>query len=131
MTAFSTVLTLTGALLIALAGVGLLRLPDVYTRLNAAAKAGGLGIVLVLLGDLVTAPGWGTAVKVVVAIALQLITVPVGSFALGRAAYRAGTPLWEGTRYDELARVPDSDADVPGHVSGSEPPPGEPRPAAG
>ncbi len=122
MNVVGTVLALTGILLIALAGIGLLRLPDVYSRLNAAGKAAGLGIVLVLLGDLVTTPGWGTAAKVLLAIVLQLVTVPVGSFALGRAAYRSGAPLWHGTCYDELADDSADDAAGPPQASGSRQP---------
>lgn len=118
MSVVGTVLALSGILLIALAGIGLLRLPDVYSRLNAAGKAAGLGIVLVLLGDLVTTPGWATAAKVVLAIVLQLVTVPVGSFALGRAAYRSGAPLWQGTLYDELADESTGEAAGPPRASG-------------
>ena len=43
--------------LIAVAAVGLLRLPDVYNRANAVAKAAGLGLVSVLLGVVILAPG--------------------------------------------------------------------------
>lgn len=118
MSAVGTGLALAGTLLIALAGVGILRLPDVYGRLNAAAKAAGLGIVLVLLGDLVTAASWSTAVKIVLAIVLQLATVPVGSYALGRAAYRSRAPLWHGTRYDELADRSATDGPAAVHSRG-------------
>ena len=119
MSVVGTVLALTGVLLIALAGIGLLRLPDVYSRLNAAGKAAGLGIVLVLLGDLVTTPGWAAAAKVLLAIVLQLVTVPVGSFALGHAAYRSGAPLWQGTCYDELADESVGDAAGPSRAGDS------------
>ncbi len=94
MTTLGHAVALVGVALVVLSGVGLVRFPDVYTRLNAAAKAAGLGIVLILLGDLLTFPGWGNAVKVVLAISLQLVTVPVGSYALGRAAANSGTPMW-------------------------------------
>jgi len=96
------VLVVAGAGLVALAGVGLLRFPDAYSRMNAVTKAATLGVVLVLLGALLREQSWQSAAAVLVAVALQLFTAPVGGFALGRAAYRAGTPLGSATRYDEL-----------------------------
>ncbi len=89
-----------GVCLIAVAAVGLLRLPDVYNRANAVAKAAGLGLVSVLLGVVVLAPS-GTAVLVLlVAIALQLFTVPIAGYKIGEAAYLSCAPLAPGTRLD-------------------------------
>ncbi|GIJ25324.1 hypothetical protein Vqi01_04860 [Micromonospora qiuiae] len=101
-TAAASVLLLLGTALIAIGAVGLIRLPDVYNRMNAVAKAAGLGLSLVLLGVLVLLPGVRTAVVVLVAVGLQLFTAPVGGYALARAAYRAEAPLAPVTRYDEL-----------------------------
>lgn len=97
------VLLAVGALLIAVAAVGLLRLPDAYNRMNAVAKAATLGLVCVLLGVLLHDPGWRSAAVLGAAVALQLLTAPVGGFAVARAAYRAGAPLAASTRYDRLA----------------------------
>ena len=92
-----------GVSLVAVAGVGLLRLPDIYNRMNAVAKAASLGLACILLGVLVLMPGWRNAAVLGVAVALQLLTAPIGGFALARAAYRSGTPLGGSTRYDRLA----------------------------
>ncbi|WP_409328593.1 monovalent cation/H(+) antiporter subunit G [Trujillonella humicola] len=91
-----------GVFLIAVAAIGLLRLPDAYARMNAVTKAASLGVVLAMAGALLITPSWFAVVKLLLAIALQLVTAPVGGFALGRAAYRAGTPLASETRFDEL-----------------------------
>ncbi len=91
-----------GVFLVAVAALGLLRFPDAYGRMNAVTKAASLGVVLILGGALFIAPSWFAVVKLLLAIALQLVTAPVGGFALGRAAYRAGTPLAPVTGYDEL-----------------------------
>jgi multicomponent Na+:H+ antiporter subunit G len=100
-----------GVGLVAAAGLGLLRLPDAYTRMSAVTKAASLGVVLVLLGALALAPSWGNAVKVLLAVGLQLVTAPAGGFAIGRAAYRARSPLTPETGYDELAAAgPDGPA---------------------
>jgi multicomponent Na+:H+ antiporter subunit G len=92
-----------GVGLVATAGIGLLRFPDAYTRMSAVTKAASLGVVLVLLGALALFPSWGNALKVLVAVTLQLVTAPAGGFAIGRAAYRARAPLDPRTGYDELA----------------------------
>jgi multicomponent Na+:H+ antiporter subunit G len=97
------VLVALGVGLVATAGLGLLRLPDAYTRMSAVTKPASLGVVLVLLGALALAPSWGNAAKVLAAVVLQLVTAPAGGFAIGRAAYRAGAPLAPQTGYDELA----------------------------
>jgi multicomponent Na+:H+ antiporter subunit G len=92
-----------GVALVAVAALGLVRLADPFSRLSAVTKSGVAGVCLVLLGVLVLDPSWGNLVKVLLAVALQLVTSPVGGFALGRAAYRSGAPLSERTAYDELA----------------------------
>lgn len=94
-----------GVLLILLAGIGVLRFPDVLTRANAGTKAAGLGVACVLIG---VACSFGTteaAVKLSIAVVLQFVTAPVAGHVIGRAAYRAGVPLWSGTVRDELAEV--------------------------
>lgn len=91
-----------GTFFIAVAGVGLLRLADVYARMNAITKAATLGLILILLGSFLLMPSWTSAWKVALAIALQLLTSPVGAYAIGRAAYRSGAPLWERTNFDDL-----------------------------
>ncbi|HZG88775.1 MAG TPA: monovalent cation/H(+) antiporter subunit G [Pseudonocardia sp.] len=91
-----------GTALIAVAAIGLLRLPDVYNRANAVTKAASLGMVGVLLGVLVIVPGPAAFVTVAVAIVLQLFTVPIAGYALGGAAHRSGAPLDASTHHNEL-----------------------------
>lgn len=95
-------LVVTGAALIGSAAVGMLRLPDVYTRTNAVAKAATLGVSCVLSGVLVLMPSPVTAVTLVLAIAAQLFTAPIAGYAIGRAAYRSRTPLALSTHRDDL-----------------------------
>jgi multicomponent Na+:H+ antiporter subunit G len=91
-----------GVVLMLLAGVGILRFPDVFTRANAATKAAGLGLGAVLAGVAVHIGTVDAYVKMSIAIALQFATAPVGGHVVARAAYRAGAPLWEGTHIDDL-----------------------------
>jgi multicomponent Na+:H+ antiporter subunit G len=96
------VLIALGVALVVLAGIGIVRFTDVYSRMSAVTKAATLGVAFVLAGVLVLEFTWVNALKLTIAIALQLATAPVGAFAMGRAAYRARTPLSPLTRYDEL-----------------------------
>jgi multicomponent Na+:H+ antiporter subunit G len=91
-----------GAILVVLAGVGLLRFPDALTRSNAATKAAGLGVACILGGVafLVNTPEAWT--KMTIAVVLQFATAPVAGHVIGRAAYRAGTPVWDRTDPDDL-----------------------------
>ena len=95
------VLLVLGALFILLAGVGVVRFPDIYARMHAAAKAPALGVLLVGLGAMVSIRTVQATVAVALVVILQLITGPVGSHMLGRAVYRRlGAP--DGS-VDELA----------------------------
>ena len=93
-----------GGALLLLAAIGVLRLPDVYARLQAGTKAASLGLALVFGGTAVVATGAVSVWKLVLAIALQFATAPVAAHVIGRAAYRSGAPMWEGTVIDELGR---------------------------
>lgn len=97
------VLVVAGTLLIALAAIGMLRLPDFYNRANAVTKAASLGLVSILLGIMVLVPRPETFVLMAVAIVLQLITVPIAGYALGGAARQSGTPFDPATHHNELA----------------------------
>ncbi len=98
-----------GALLIGIAALGMLRLPDVYNRTNAVTKAASLGVVSLLLGVLIAKPHPAAFVTVGLAIALQLFTVPIAGYALGEAAHRSGAPLTPLTHRDELSEETDND----------------------
>lgn len=105
------VLLVVGALLVGVAALGLLRLPDVYTRANAVTKAAALGLVLVLLGGLALAPEVGSVLTLVVAVALQLFTVPIAGYEVGQAARLSGAPLSPLTHHDEVG-LPRTDDDA-------------------
>lgn len=103
------VLIVLGAGLFSTAGLGLLRLRDVYGRSSAVATAAGLGISLILVGAFLMQPSLAGAVKLVVAVLLQLATSAVGSMAIARAAYLTGSPLQlDSPEADELRRATSS-----------------------
>lgn len=93
---------LAGAVFLVLAAVGVLRMPDPYNRIQAGTKASTLGVVLALLGLGLYEPTW--LPKLAIIALFVVITNPLSSHALARAAHAAGVPLASETVGDELAR---------------------------
>lgn len=102
-TVVGSALLVLGALIIASAAIGLLKLPDVYTRTSAVGTAAGLGVALMILGVVVLDFSVLTLVKGIIAILAQLITSAIGSFVLARASYMTGSKPVDTTVPDELA----------------------------
>jgi multicomponent Na+:H+ antiporter subunit G len=97
-------LLLLGTFLTLLSGIGLVRFPDVYTRMHAAGKAGTLGVVLLVLGATVYFAGtpndvWGRGILAVV---FQFLTAPAATHLLARASYLCDYPQSQRTAVDEL-----------------------------
>lgn len=97
-----TILMVFGVFFILIAGIGLLRMPDLYLRMSASTKAATLGLGLILLGTVAYFGELGTASRAIATIVFVLLTAPVSAHMIGRAAYSNGVPLWEGTEVDEL-----------------------------
>ncbi|MFN3336004.1 MAG: monovalent cation/H(+) antiporter subunit G [Thermomicrobium sp.] len=100
-TLITGLLTLSGALLMLIAAVGLLRMPDFYTRMQAAAKAGTLGILLIVAATGITLGSVSALLHAFLASLFFLLTTPVAAHLLGRAAYLSGVRPW--VFEDELA----------------------------
>lgn len=98
-------MVLVGAGLTLVGAIGLHRFPDVFARMHAATKPAILGMALVLTAAAVHADDLGDAAKLLLVVALQVLTAPVGAHMIGRAAYRAGTELSDDTAVDELAEA--------------------------
>ena len=98
----SAVLLLIGATFLLLASVGVVRMPDVFTRMQAATKASTLGAGCVLLAVAVYFNELGIIMRALAGIVFFLLTAPVTAHVIGRAAYFLGVPLWPGTTRDEL-----------------------------
>lgn len=81
--------------------IGLLRLPDVYNRIQSSTKCVTLGTCLILIGSVILLGSLSGAVKGLLCIAFILITSSASAHALARAAYRLGIPLWEGSVVDQ------------------------------
>ena len=97
------VAVIVGTIFSILGVLGLIRLPDVYTRLHATGKVGLFGVVLLLIGDVVFTP-LGLS-KGLVLIVLLMIGGPATSHALASAAYRSGIPMKQAIRDDLREKI--------------------------
>jgi len=95
-----SILILLGAIFHFSAGLGIFRMPDAYTRMQAGTKASTLGNLLVLLGLAFIHPDW--SLKLLLLIGFVLVTNPVSSHALARAAHAIGIPMTRETAVDAL-----------------------------
>ena len=92
-----------------LAALGVLRMPDVFTRMQASTKASTLGLGCLLIG---AALQFGDAAAVILLAsiaAVTFLTTPVSSHVIARASYRADIPLWSGTVLDERRKSSDQE----------------------
>ncbi|MDI9819419.1 MULTISPECIES: monovalent cation/H(+) antiporter subunit G [unclassified Legionella] len=89
---------LVGAIFIFIAALGLVRMPDLFLRMHASAKAGTLGAGLLLTGAVIYFATWSVATEIIIAILFLIMTAPVAFHLIGRAAYRKGIKLHPLTR---------------------------------
>jgi multicomponent Na+:H+ antiporter subunit G len=100
---FSLIILLIGMFFMLLAGIGLLRMPDLFLRMSAATKASTLGAGFILLAAALYFNDLGSTSRALATIVFVFLTAPVAAHRIGRAAYFDDVPLWEGTRRDELS----------------------------
>lgn len=83
--------------------VGIVRLPDVYNRLQATTKCVTLGTCSILFGTLIIKGFTVTGVKALLCIIFLILTSPVAAHALARGAHRSGIKLCEKSVCDQYA----------------------------
>ncbi len=93
-------ITLLGSIFLLLGSIGLIRMPDVFTRIQTGTKASTLGTLLSLLG--IGIIYFDIAGKIFLLIVFILITNPVSSHMLARAAHYIGVKKADVTVVDEL-----------------------------
>ena len=98
-------LLIIGALFLFSAGLGVLRMPDTYNRIQTGTKATTLGTILVLIGLAFLHPAW--TFKLIILIFFVMLTNPVSSHALARAAHAIGTQETSRTVIDQLESARD------------------------
>lgn len=92
---------LAGALFAFLAALGLIRMPDVYNRIQAGTKAATLGVIAILTGVGLLYPQWWA--KLLCIAGFVLFTSPVGSSTIARSIYLAGVRPWKNDARNEEA----------------------------
>ena len=99
----SGALLVIGACFMLLAAVGLVRMPDIFTRMHATTKSTTLGVGCLMLGVALHFGDLAIAARALAVVAFVFVTAPVAGHMVARAAYFSGTPRWEGTVSDELS----------------------------
>jgi multicomponent Na+:H+ antiporter subunit G len=96
----ASVLVLSGGFFCLIAGIGVIRLNDVYARMHAATKAGTLGLALICAAVMVKADGWMQVLEAAFVFLFMIASAPVGAHLIGRAAFRTHNPMDPNTRSD-------------------------------
>jgi len=86
-------LLLAGSFFCLMAGIGILRMKDVFARMHAATKAGTLGLALICLAVMVEAASWAEVAEAFVVFLFMIVSAPIGAHLIGRAAFRTRAPV--------------------------------------
>lgn len=105
MTLLAALLLAAGGFFCLVAGIGVVRMRDVYARMHAATKAGTLGLALVCLAAMALAETWAQVAEAALVFLFMIASAPVGAHLIGRAAFRTGTPVDPRTGFDPGAET--------------------------
>jgi len=94
-------ITVLGSVFLFLGTLGLIRMPDVYNRIQAGTKATTIGILFTVIGLSLVHPDW--ALRLIVLALFVLFTNPISSHVLARAAHTFGVPVSKKMKLDKLA----------------------------
>lgn len=97
-----SILIIIGAFFSLTAAIGLLRLPDIYSRMHAASKAGTLGSGLILIALAVFADDSATTMRALAGVVFFILTAPVSAHLLAKAAYSVGYRMTNISVIDEI-----------------------------
>ena len=100
-----TIILISIGMLFELVGcIGLIRMPNVYNRLQAATKCVTIGTCFILAGVCVSFGLSLSGLKAFVCIIFVLLTSPTAAHAIARAAHRSGIPLWKDAQIDRYEK---------------------------
>lgn len=95
-------LLLTGTSFSLLAGIGMVRMPDLFTRMQTSAKSATLGVACILLADAVYFGGLSVVIRSLLVVLFLFMTAPIAAHMISRAAYARKVPLWKHSVLDDL-----------------------------
>lgn len=87
------------------AAIGLNRLPDLYSRMHSASKAGTLGSGAVLIALAIHTDDIATMTRALAGFVFLLLTAPIAAHLLAKAAYEAGYRMWSGSVRDDMHKT--------------------------
>jgi multicomponent Na+:H+ antiporter subunit G len=96
------VLVMIGALFMGIAGIGLLRMPDLFMRMSCTTKASTLGMGFLMMAVAVRFPNLEIITRALAVTLFVFLTSPVAAHMIARAAYVSGVKLWRKTLVDQL-----------------------------
>jgi multicomponent Na+:H+ antiporter subunit G len=117
-------LMLIGATFMLVAALGVVRMPDLFSRMHSSTKSATLGVGFLMLGAALHFGDIAVAARALAVVVFLFMTAPVAAHMIGRAAYLSGVPLWKGTLSDDLKGQYNPQT----HVLASSPEPGQPEP---
>ena len=94
------ILVLLGSIVLLIAAIGLNRMPDAYNRIQVGTKASTASIALIMIGLILIMPSWFG--KLFTILLFVMMTNPISSNMLMRAAHKTGEPLSNVTVIDRL-----------------------------
>ena len=92
---------LIGSFFMLVSAIGIVRMPDLFTRMHAASKVGTVGVSNVMLAAAVHFEVMTVVAPALLIFLFFLATAPVAAHMIGRSAYQSGVKLWSGTVIDE------------------------------
>jgi multicomponent Na+:H+ antiporter subunit G len=91
-----------------ISSIGLIRMPDLYTRIHAGAKSPTMATLLVIVGAIFLQPSW--AAKLILLAIFILATNPLSSSVIARASHKIGVPFLSKNGVDELKNPKEDEA---------------------
>jgi multicomponent Na+:H+ antiporter subunit G len=110
-----------GAVFVVIAALGVARMPDLFTRMQASTKTGTAGAGAILLGTALFFSDAQATTRSLLVMAFLLLTAPIAAHLLARAGYLTGVPLLPSTSPDQLSEAEDGARPVGSQRSLAEP----------
>lgn len=98
-----------GAIFFLASAIGMMRLPDFYSRIHASGNSETLGCMLSFIGLMIYEGATLTTVKMALVFLIVFLANPIGSHILSKAAYKSGHKVWT---LQDLKKEEDEDADL-------------------
>ncbi len=106
---FAAVFMLGGAIFFLASAIGMMRLPDFYSRIHASGNSETLGCMLSFIGLMIYEGATLTTVKMALVFIIVFLANPIGSHILSKAAYKSGHKIWT---LKDMQKEEDEDADL-------------------